>query len=79
MYCGLQFKMHKKKMIDLWVDRGRDRRIDGCRIKYYLKKNSETPLEVRELRLCLPMQGVWVRGRGEELRSHMPLSQKSET
>ena len=31
------------------------------------------------LRLCLPMQGVWVWSLVRELRSHMPCSQKTET
>ena len=37
-----------------------------------------TSLAVQWLRLCLPMQGVWVRSLVGELRSHMPLSQKNQ-
>ena len=38
-----------------------------------------TSLAVQWLRLCLPMQGVWVRSLVMELRSHMPPSWKTKT
>ena len=34
---------------------------------------------VQWLRLCLPMQEVWVQSLLKELRSHMPYSQKTKT
>ena len=46
---------------------------------FNLKKQQGTSLVVRWLRLCLPMQGVWVRTLVRELRSHMPRSQKTKT
>ena len=38
-----------------------------------------TSLAVQELRLCLPMQGVWVQSLVRELRFHMPHGQKTRT
>ena len=37
-----------------------------------------TSLAVQWLRICLPMQGVWVRSLVGELRSHMPHGQKNQ-
>ena len=37
-----------------------------------------TPPVVQRLRLCLPIQGVWVRSLVEEVRSHMPCGQKKK-
>ena len=37
-----------------------------------------TSLGVQLLRLCLPMQGVWVQSLVRELRSHMPPGQKKQ-
>ena len=37
-----------------------------------------TSLVVQWLRLCLPMQGVWVRSPVRELRSHMARDQKNQ-
>ena len=34
---------------------------------------------VQWLRLCLPMQGVWVQSLVRERKSHVPRSQKMET
>ena len=36
-------------------------------------------LAVQELRLCLPMQGVWVQSLVRELQSDVPSTQKTET
>ena len=38
-----------------------------------------TSLVVQGLRLRIPIQGVWVESLVRELRSHMPLSQKTKT
>ena len=38
-----------------------------------------TSLMVQWLKLCLPMQGVWVPSLVRELRSHMPHSHKTKT
>ena len=35
-----------------------------------------TSLVIQQLRLPLPMQGVWVQSLVRELTSHMPYSQK---
>ena len=44
----------------------------------YIKKSNNlgTSPGVQWLRLCLPMQGVWVHSLVEGLRSHMPWGQK---
>ena len=34
---------------------------------------------VQELRLCLPVQGVWVQSLVREVQSHVPGTQKNET
>ena len=49
-------------------------------IKISIKKKStvETFQVVQGLRLCLPMQRVWVRSLVGELRSHMPWGQKNQ-
>ena len=43
------------------------------------KKNFTTSLAGQWLRLCFPIQGVWVRSLVGELRFYMPHSQKVKT
>ena len=42
------------------------------------KKNFTTSLAGQWLRLCFPIQGVWVRNLVENLRFYMPHSQKNQ-
>ena len=46
--------------------------------KAQIKMLAATSLVVQWLRLCLPMQGVWVQYLVRKLRSHMPRGQKSK-
>ena len=41
-------------------------------------QNVRTSLMIQWLRLCLPMQGVWVQSLVGELRFHMPHGQKNQ-
>ena len=52
-----------------------------CKIHQNLKDIDTlvTSLAVQWLRLRLPMQGVQVQSLVKELRSHMPLGQKTKT
>ena len=55
-----------------------------CFFKFLSKVDFKTPtlgtsLVVQWLRLCLPMQRVWVRSLVRELRSHVLDGQKTET
>ena len=43
------------------------------------RDTEETSLEVQWLRLCLPVQGAWVRSLVRELRSHTPHGQRTRT
>ena len=43
------------------------------------RSQAGTSLAVQWLRLCLPMQGLWVRSLVGKLRSHMPCGQKPKT
>ena len=43
---------------------------------YYYKRMDGTCVVDQWLRLCLPIQGVWIRSLVGELRSHMPQGQK---
>jgi len=49
-------------------------------LKESVKRQSHvgTSLVVQWLRLCLPMQGVWVGSLVEELGSHMPSAKKKQ-
>ena len=44
-----------------------------------INHQSGTSLVVQGLRLCFPMQGVWVQSLVRERKSHVPRSQKMET
>ena len=54
--------------------------IDNTRLfslpRGHVKLNLGTSLVVQWLRICLSMQGVWVRSLVGELGSHMPHGQK---
>ena len=43
-----------------------------------LFQNVITSLMIQLLRLCLPLQGVWVQSLVGELRFHMPHGQKNQ-
>ena len=47
---------------------------DKSVIKLNVKSILGTSLVVQWLRICLPMQEMWVRSLVRELRSHMPQS-----
>ena len=49
-----------------------------CTTLIIRKSAHGTFLVVQWLRLCLPMQGVWVRSLVRQLGSHMPHSQKNQ-
>ena len=57
-----------------WEERERMSREDLLR-----EELTGTSLAVQWLRLCLPGHRVWVQSLVRELRSHMPLGQKTET
>ncbi|MDP1051206.1 hypothetical protein, partial [Klebsiella quasipneumoniae] len=46
------------------------------KIIFFKSLNIETSLTVQRLRLCLPLQGLWVLYLAGELRSYMPCSKK---
>ena len=48
-------------------------------MNHLIKDTPGTSLAVQWLRLCLPVQGVWVQSLVGELRSHMPHSQKYQS
>ena len=51
---------------------------DLCIPEFFPKMNILTSLAVQWLRLCLPMQGVWIQSLTGYLKSHKPHSQNTK-